>query len=263
MHPPGRLIWLLVALLVFLAACDPESKLPQVFTPENTWLDELPADAQLIGPYDFRRRIGNGGIVLTSSQLIAEAEAARQAQFGQDLRALATDAADWVLEVLGPMQLRGAGTLPLCGEKRRLLLAALLEARVSGRQGLSRLDLIELLYPEQDELKAGVNLRQLALGLRRDFGAQLLLTTPDGYALGACDSDLDRFLAKPGTVAWRGAYLAIGLEALRAAGNQRSLYREAGSQAAELGENLPQRWQDFLAEEARSGRSDRLGAFPA
>lgn len=227
------------------------------------------------------------------------------------------ESSPWVLEVLGPVQLRAEGPptksarepVPLRGEKRRLLLSALLEARASGRQGVSRLDLMELIYPGQDEVKANISLRQLVLVLRREFGLQLVITTADGYALGACDSDLDRFLAEPDSVLWRGPYLggmeldgplrdtlhlvlarfvqelserdpqeaarlgtilfeaepyrrdylAIGLDALRAAGNHRSLagrYRDARAQSAELGVDLPERWQDFLVEEARERAVD-------
>ena len=38
-----------------------------------------------------------------------------------------------------------------------------------------------------------------------------MLTTPDGYALGNCDSDVERFLAAPEAALWRGPYLD-GLE---------------------------------------------------
>lgn len=213
------------------------------------------------------------------------------------------------LNVLGPIQLShdgsGGGATLVKGEKRRLLLAALLEARVSGRHGLAKLDLFDLLYPGRDESKAGVSLRQLVLVLRRDLGANLVHSTPDGYALGDCDSDLDRFLERPASVTWRGQYLGglsldgqvrdtlhavlarhvlditshdpheaarlglilheaepyrldylgICLEALKAAGSHRSLeslYVKVRAQAAELGEDLPERWQDFLADDARS-----------
>ncbi len=159
------------------------------------------------------RALGHGAAL--ARELFPELEAAGAAAEAPS----AKEPAPWVLEVLGPMQLRGERVpqeqarepVLLRGEKRRLLLAALLEARAGGRHGLSRLDLTELLYSGQDELKAGVSLRQLVLGLRREFGSQLVLTTVDGYALGACDSDLDRFLAEPESTVWRGPYLG-GLE---------------------------------------------------
>lgn len=202
------------------------------------------------------------------------------------------------LDVLGPIRLGGG---PLRGEKRRMILAALLEARVVGQGGLTKLELLDLLYPGQDEIKATASLRELVHGLRRGFGAEVVLTTPDGYALGGGGSDLEQFLIDPAAVVWRGTYLegleldgpvrdtlhqqlarhvreliqrdareaarlgsilvaaepyrfdflAVALEAMRAAGNHRSLgrrYEAARDLAAELGHDLPQRWQDFLAE---------------
>lgn len=213
-----------------------------------------------------------------------------------------------VLSVLGPMRFMDRGSdgdaAPVRGEKRRLLLAALLEARVSGRNGLSKLDLLDLLYPGQDEAKAAVSLRQLVLVTRRELGANLIYSTEEGYALGDCDSDLDQFLERPVPGLWRGQYLGglflggqlrdtlhavlarhvedlipnnpreaarLGLllheaepyrfdyltaclQALEAAGNRRnleSLYENVRAQAAEFGEKLPERWQEFLAEAAR------------
>lgn len=212
------------------------------------------------------------------------------------------------IDVLGPMRFSAdpsRASTPVKGEKRQMLLAALLDARVSGRHGLSKLDLFDLLYPGQEEAKAGVSLRQLVLVLRRDLGPNLVHSTPDGYSLGDCDSDLDRFLERPSSVSWRGHYLGglpldgqvrdtlhavlarhvldlsaddpqeaarlgqilheaepyrfdylgICLEALKAAGSHRSLeslYARVRSQAAEFGEDLPERWQDFLADDSRS-----------
>lgn len=219
-----------------------------------------------------------------------------------------TDARRPRIDVLGLMRFSAdskQASTPVKGEKRQLLLAALLEARVSGRLGVSKLDLFDLLYPGQDEAKAGVSLRQLVLVLRRDLGPNLVHSTPDGYSLGDCDSDLDRFLERPASVSWRGHYLGglpldgqvrdtlhavlarhvldltaddpqeaarlgqilheaepyrfdyLGtcLEALKAAGSHRSLeslYARVRTQAAEFGEDLPERWQDFLADDSRS-----------
>lgn len=116
-----------------------------------------------------------------------------------------------VLEVLGPMRLAGQQVVPVRGEKRRALLALLLEARVSGRSGAVRLDILDALYPDQDELRAAASLKELVHGVRTAHGSDLVLTTPDGYALGNCDSDVERFLAAPEAALWRGPYLD-GLE---------------------------------------------------
>lgn len=206
-----------------------------------------------------------------------------------------------VLEVLGPVQVREETVAPVRGDKRRRLLASLLEARVNGRAGVAKLDLIDELYPGQDEDKAGSSLKEVVRGLRVAFGAGIVATTPGGYALGACTSDLEAFLTEAHGALWRGPYLdgletaggvrdalhlalarhaedllaaepqeaarlagilveaepyqldhlRLHLRALRAAGNHRSLgrhYRAACARMAELGDTLPERWQDFLDE---------------
>ncbi len=153
----------------------------------------------------FRERGLEHGAMLATRLFPELAEEVR----GRETRA--TGAARPRLNVLGPIQFdpvgSGGDAAPVKGEKRQLLLAALLEARVSGRHGLTKLDLFDLLYPGQDESKAGVSLRQLVLMLRRDLGANLVHSSSDGYALGDCDSDLDRFLERPTSITWRGHYL--------------------------------------------------------
>ncbi len=115
------------------------------------------------------------------------------------------------LELLGPMQLRAEGLTPIRGRKRQELLALLLEARVSGRSEVSRLALLDALYPNEDEAKAGSSLKELVHGLRESLGATLILTTSGGYALGEYASDVEQFLATAETSLWRGLYLD-GLE---------------------------------------------------
>lgn len=112
------------------------------------------------------------------------------------------------LEVLGVMRLGWAGeTHPVRGRKRRELLAALLEAQLRGRSGLSRLDLIDLLYPGSDELQASASLKELVHLTRTAFGAALIQTTPEGYSLGDLSSDAAQFLEHGDTRLWRGQYL--------------------------------------------------------
>ena len=214
------------------------------------------------------------------------------------------------LEVLGVMRLGWAGeTHPVRGRKRRELLAALLEAQLRGRSGLSRLDLIDLLYPGSDELQASASLKELVHLTRTAFGAALIQTTPEGYGLGDLISDAAQFLEHGDTRLWRGQYLqdtlperrdetvaevlhlalrtrteaalntdppeaarvarllletepydvgvlALVLEALRACGNHRSLrrlYLEASLCWAEVGEELPDHWADFLKAQGTQG----------
>lgn len=204
----------------------------------------------------------------------------------------------WRLQVLGPVQFAGE---PVRGRKRQELLALLLEARVAGRGEVGKLELLDALYPGEDEEKAASSLKELVRTVRSSLGPAAVTTTPGGYALGeAVGSDLEEFLRTGDTRLWRGAYLEglasfnetvresahlalrargaavleadpkeaarlgrllleadpydlealrMTLEALRRAGNHRSLsrlYEEARARMLEVGERLPADWQDFL-----------------
>jgi tetratricopeptide (TPR) repeat protein len=109
-----------------------------------------------------------------------------------------------VLQVLGEVQIDGQGVQ---GRRRQELLAWLLEARVSGRSGMARLELLEALYPGENEIRAGSRLKELIRGTRASWGADLVRTTANGYALGNVTSDLERFLATGDSSLWRGVYL--------------------------------------------------------
>ncbi|GIW33954.1 tetratricopeptide repeat protein [Meiothermus sp.] len=109
------------------------------------------------------------------------------------------------LEVLGPMQLGGRAVR---GHKRQELLALLLEARVAGRGEVGKLELLDRLYPGEDEEKAASSLKELIHTVRTSLGASAVATTPSGYALGAAvGSDLEEFLRAGEARLWRGAYL--------------------------------------------------------
>ncbi len=112
------------------------------------------------------------------------------------------------LEALGPMQITLNGERALVrGRKRQELLALLLEAHLGGRSEVSRLRLLETLYPEEDELKASAALKQLVSSLRESLGEPAIRTTGAGYALGAVASDAEDFLKTGQTKLWRGNYL--------------------------------------------------------
>ncbi|MCA9840428.1 MAG: hypothetical protein KC422_26210, partial [Trueperaceae bacterium] len=115
------------------------------------------------------------------------------------------------LEVLGSLQITGSETKTLRGRKRQELLALLLEARMSGRKDLSKLSLLDQLYPDEDELKANSSLKTTIHHLRESLGQPLIETTSGGYALANCESDAELFLATRDTRLWRGVYLE-GLE---------------------------------------------------
>jgi tetratricopeptide (TPR) repeat protein len=205
------------------------------------------------------------------------------------------------LAVLGPMQIsrNGQATL-LRGRKRQEFLALLLGARMAARPEVSRLALLETLYPEEDELKAGAALKQLVSSVRETLDEGAILTTATGYALGQVQSDAEAFLQTGDPALWRGAYLQdlnlgtgaddllylalsakvktllsensaeaarlgrillegepyspeslqLCLLALRASGNHRTLgrlYEEAKQRMREVGQELPEKWGEFLS----------------
>ncbi|MCS7069273.1 MAG: tetratricopeptide repeat protein [Meiothermus sp.] len=115
------------------------------------------------------------------------------------------------LEVLGSMCFAGE---PLRGRKRQELLALLLETRLAGRVEVGKLELLDHLYPGEDEGKAASSLKELIHSVRVSLGALVVATTASGYALGAAvSSDLEEFLRTGEARLWRGVYLG-GLASL-------------------------------------------------
>jgi hypothetical protein len=143
------------------------------------------------------------------------------------------------LEVLGSLQARGNKLTPIRGRKRQELLALLLEARMSGRSDVSRLTLLDTLYPDEDEFKAGSSLKNIVHGLRETLGESALRTTANGYALGECTSDAELFLQSGDTSLWRGVYFD-GLEITDESLVQGSLYELLYDKAKALLELDPQ-----------------------
>ncbi|WP_424951000.1 hypothetical protein [Deinococcus sp.] len=117
-------------------------------------------------------------------------------------------AAPMRLEVLGPLRLGLAGQeQPVRGRKRRELLATLLEGHLRGRPAVPRPDLLGAVYAGMDESQATSSLKELVHTTRTAHGPGVIQTTPDGYALGALDSDAAQFLQLGDTRLWRGPYL--------------------------------------------------------
>jgi hypothetical protein len=124
--------------------------------------------------------------------------------------ALATSTSESMpnLEVLGSMQISlESQTTPVRGRKRQELLALLLEARISGRSEVSKLELVEKLYPDADEIQSNAGLRDVIYQLRSSLGESILTTTANGYALGSLKTDVETFLETGNTQLWRGTYL--------------------------------------------------------
>jgi tetratricopeptide (TPR) repeat protein len=158
-----------------------------------------------------------------------------------------TDTRHPILSVLGPMQLHHNGQAqPLRGRKRQVLLALLLEARIAARAEVSRLALLETLYPEEGELKASATLKQLVSSLRESLSEGAILTTATGYALGQVQSDAEAFLQTGDPALWRGAYLqdlnlntgADDILYLALSAKVKTLLSENPAEAARLGRIL-------------------------
>jgi hypothetical protein len=207
------------------------------------------------------------------------------------------------LQVLGPLRvMRDAQAVRLNTRTGRAMLGLLLAARLTGQGGCSSLELCDALWPDTDERTAQTNLKHLVYRLRSSLGSGSILRLPDGYALGAVESDAERFLGGDDLSLWRGmcfedfdpdtlpaeprqrlihqlktlvltalerdarsavrparllvqnepydlAALRLLCRALHQVQNRRDLarvYREAQQRMLEVGEEIPERWQDFL-----------------
>jgi tetratricopeptide (TPR) repeat protein len=206
------------------------------------------------------------------------------------------------LELLGSLQINLENkSQTIRGRKRQELLTLLLEARVSGKSELMRLELFDALYPNEDEDRAASSLKDLIHQIRENLGADTVQTTQNGYALGAVTSDVETFLTTGDSSLWRGVYLQglaiegalsirdslemalqncvqkllktdpkeaarvsrfllelnlydlenlrLSVTALKACENYKTLgrvYTDARERLLDVGEMLPERWQDFL-----------------
>ncbi len=109
------------------------------------------------------------------------------------------------LEVLGEMRY-ATQTISKRLKKARELLALLLEARLMGRVMVTQLEMIDTLYPEENEEQAASALRQLIYRLRKSLGSEIVQHTTLGYCLGV-RTDAEDFLETLDTTIWRGVYL--------------------------------------------------------
>jgi tetratricopeptide (TPR) repeat protein len=110
------------------------------------------------------------------------------------------------LEVLGEMRFSGEAISKRL-RKAREFLALLLEARLTGRAAVTQLEIVDALYPNEDEEKASSSVRQLIYRLRKNFGENVVQYSSNGYVLGVT-SDAEGFLQTLDTSLWRGEYLA-------------------------------------------------------
>jgi tetratricopeptide (TPR) repeat protein len=143
------------------------------------------------------------------------------------------------LEVLGNIQLRQNNTSkPIRGQKRKELLAYLLEARIAGRSEVRVFELLELLYPESSPEEAADALKQLVFQIRSSYGQSVIASTGNGYALGAIDSDAEDFLTQGDTQLWRGLYLQTDSQS-RDENVREALYQALRSSLAKTLESNP------------------------
>jgi tetratricopeptide (TPR) repeat protein len=120
------------------------------------------------------------------------------------------------LKVLGQMRLRHAEHLePIRGRKRQEFLALLLEARIAGRHEIPKLELIDRLYSDSSEAQAAASLKDLAHQIRTMYGAALIVTTGNGYALGPIKTDVESYLETNDPQLWHGPYLSGPEDGLR------------------------------------------------
>ncbi len=96
---------------------------------------------------------------------------------------------------------------PVRGRKRQELLVLLLEARIAGRTEISKLELLDSLYPNSDEDQANSALKETVRTTRASLSADVIQTTQNGYALGKVTSDAEDFLRTGDVRLWRGTYL--------------------------------------------------------
>jgi tetratricopeptide (TPR) repeat protein len=109
------------------------------------------------------------------------------------------------LQVLGPLRvLRDSKPVRLNTRTGRTMLGVLLGARLAGRGGCSSLELCDALWPDVDEHAAQTNLKHLVYRLRSRLGSGSILRLPDGYALGAVESDAEQFIKDGELGLWRG-----------------------------------------------------------
>ena len=112
------------------------------------------------------------------------------------------------LEVLGTVRLERDGQpVPTRARKRLEILAYLLETRIAGRSEASALELIDALGSDAPEPEARNSLKQQVYMIRSSLGAESIISTPNGYALGAVSSDAEDVLQSGDPSLWRGAYL--------------------------------------------------------
>ena len=143
------------------------------------------------------------------------------------------------LEALGPLQVVIDGqSHPVRGQKRRELLALLLESRLAGRREVGKLELLEALYPDTDEQQASTALKDVVYALREVYSPAGIQTTEGGYALGEVGSDAEAFLRSGDTRLWRGSYLE-GLSLEGDATVREALYLSLQTRAEALLENDP------------------------
>ena len=112
------------------------------------------------------------------------------------------------IKVLGAVMLERDGQpVPTRAQKRLEILAYLLETRIAGRNEASTLDLLDALYPGESELESRNTLKQQVYLIRSSLGADSIISTPSGYALGNVGSDAEDVLNLDQSALWRGPYL--------------------------------------------------------
>ena len=113
------------------------------------------------------------------------------------------------LNVLGAFRLEcNNETITAPALQGKILLTLLLEARLTGREGVKTLELLDALYPQHEESTGSGALKQLVFRTRNSLGKAAVLRISDGYSLGTLETDAELFLVSGATHLWRGRLLS-------------------------------------------------------
>lgn len=111
------------------------------------------------------------------------------------------------LQILGTPRLLDAAGQPVRSAVGLRLLMRLLHARLLGEAEVRMTELTTQLYPDAPAELGRRNVSRLVRGLSRRLGAEVVVQTAHGYALGEVSSDAELFLNEGAADLWRGPLL--------------------------------------------------------
>ncbi|ULH17655.1 C1 family peptidase (plasmid) [Deinococcus sp. KNUC1210] len=168
---------LLLLVAVLLSACGGPASTPgtnaDLLTETNAWTGDIPADAQMVTPEEFRAGLANGSLVLTPTSTLETQRVAREKQYQDDLSFLSAlpDKSPYLQELLA----EAAGT-PHVDEDRPV--------KVAGGQSV-------LLMSLATQLRNAVDTEQRSQSVDNALGdyTQSYELLPEGLRAGAASPD--------------------------------------------------------------------------